>query len=313
LVKSDIGNVGFLGLARNGVLAFNQAVNRRRGYTAQFDPVTGRVSQQLRLSDRAIGPSSPKWSPDGKFLAMTRDRQLVIRTVETGEEREFPMNLITPNALNNNLVPLLSGWFPDGRSVLISGQDTQGKGAFIRYYIDPPQAVVVPVTGTRWIRQSISPDGNTVYTADSNNQSQILAVNVATGATVNVAKAGDGFALSPDGRQFAYITGGQEKDTLYVIGVNGGEPRKVTEFVRPLRARALVWSSDGRHFLVSDRSSAFWVTVDSGTIQNAGITDVGFDMASISPDARHIAFTRGGIGTEAWALENFLPPSSRSR
>jgi hypothetical protein len=66
---------------------------------------------------------------------------------------DFPLNIRTP---------LLSAWFPDGRSVLLSGQDCQGGDIFIRAVLEPVEVVTLPVTGARWFRQSVSPDGRTV-------------------------------------------------------------------------------------------------------------------------------------------------------
>ena len=62
LVKANIGDGAILGLATNGVLAFNQTTNLRRAYTATFDPIPGRVSQQTLLSERAIEGNVPQWS-----------------------------------------------------------------------------------------------------------------------------------------------------------------------------------------------------------------------------------------------------------
>ena len=313
LVKADIGNVTIIGLGTNGLLAFNQTTNLRRAYTAPFDPISGRASPPELLSERAMEGNVPHWSPDGKVLAMNFGNQIILRT-RTGEERNFLAGFATRSIMD---------WFPDG-SVLVVGANSEGKAVIVRYSFDPPRATPLPDTvGGTYRFQSISPDGKTAYRAQSATGTRILAVDLQSGSTRTVIDVPwiRSLALSPNGQQIAYVEGNTNDankgpDTLYVINVGGGQPRKVTEFARPLAAiGGLQWAPDGRHLLIVVRGHGVdWVSVADGTIQPTGLTNVGgtntglagVDGISISPDGRDLAFTIGGNKTETWILENFL-------
>jgi Tol biopolymer transport system component len=315
-VKTDIGNATILGLGTNGLLAFNQTTNLRRAYTAAFDPASGRVSQPAVLSERAMEGNVPHWSPDGKLLAMNFGNQIILRG-RTGEERNFPAGFTTRSVMD---------WFPDG-SVLVTGTNSEGKGVIVQYSFDPPRATALPGTvGGAYRFQSISPDGKTVYRAQDATGTRILAVDLQSGTTRTVIDIPwiRSLALSPDGQQIAYVEGNtndaSKSDTLHVIRVDGGQPRKVTEFARPLAAiGGLQWAPDGRHILVVVRGHGVdWVSVADGTVQPTGLTNVGgintglagVDGISISPDGKDLAFTIGGNKTETWILQNFVPPAS---
>ena len=199
---------------------------------------------------------------------MNRANNIILRT-RTGEETHV---LREPH---HPICPL--GWFRDG-SVLVVGGDSQGKAAALKYSFDPPQATPLHanVGGTNR-GQWISPDGKTVYRAENATGGRINAVDVFSGTTRSVIAVPwiRSLALSRDGRQLAYVEGDSKAagkpDILYAIDVDGGQPRKVAEFVRPLVAiGGLQWAPDGRHLLVVVSGRVDWVSVTDGTVQATG-------------------------------------------
>lgn len=313
MVRAEVGEVRLLGISHAGTLAYNSRTSYRYAFTVPFDPGTGRAGKPVRLGDRVISPGSPIWSPDGRTLALLRPApaRLALHTPSDGAERELPLDIRRP---------VLSGWFPDGGSVLVSGADAQGQDSFIRYHVDPPRAERIPAMGFWWKRVSIAPDGKVAYAATGQGEnSSVTAFDVVSGQTRVVTSTGrfvPSLAVSPDGRQIAYIevTEDGKGTVLWVADVDGGAPRRVAALPFMTPGRGLAWTPDGRHVLMADyddaskKSGVRRVSVADGTFVSSGVAlDGMLDGLSISPDGRQLAVEGGGAKTESWVLENFLP------
>jgi Tol biopolymer transport system component len=321
VVRAEVGEVRLLGISRAGTLAYISRTSHRYAFTVPFDPETGRAGKPVRLGDRVIAPGSPVvWSPDGRTLALLRPAppRLVLHTQSDGSERELTLDVSQP---------VLSGWFPDGRSVLVSGVDGQGQNAFIRYYADPPRAERLPLMGSWWKEVSIARDGKTAFAAVGQS---IRAFDVASGQARVITGTGanvPSLAAAPDGRQIAYIEAADdEKATaLWLVNVDGGVPQRIATLPFATRGRGLAWTPDGRYVLMADddstgkKSGIRRVSVADGTFVSSGVALDGMGNGlSISPDGRQLAVASGVAKTESWVLENFLPkapaaPGGRSR
>lgn len=191
---------------------------------------------------------------------------LVIRSVETGEERKL---LSEPGRLVSGLGQLR--WSPDGRSILYGA------------YWDPLRLIDVKTghitkiakTDSRIRGRVWSPDGKTIYYIGVNVRnevgdwpSRIVALDLETRKERELDGSPANFlAVSPDGRQLAFcdlvFLGGTRDDMasydarLKVIPTAGGEPRTLFNlqdqdlglqdnewFYGPL-----AWTPDGRHLL----------------------------------------------------------------
>jgi dipeptidyl aminopeptidase/acylaminoacyl peptidase len=96
----------------------------------------------------------------------------------------------------------------------------------------------------------LSPDGRLVaysvavpYLAANRNRSRIYLVDVAGGTPrplTDEKTSATSPRWSPDGKQLAYVSGGQ----IYVMSATGGDVRKLTD--APLGAADPVWSPDGQ-------------------------------------------------------------------
>ncbi len=182
---------------------------------------------------------SPRWSPDGRWLAFLSDRdgghaQLYVLPMAGGEARRLtsqPLGVGEP------------AWSPDSTRVAFRA----------RVWREPPPAD--PAERERWTRRprvvtraQYKADGPG-YTFDA--VGHLFVVDVASGA-VSVLTQGDaehaGPAWSPDGRQLAFVrarTGSADYNLfdLWIMDADGGHARRLTEQVG--RATSPSWSPDG--------------------------------------------------------------------
>ncbi len=323
LIKRDTGQMHPMGFTREGSLYYGLHTGSTDIYTAAIEPATGELlAPPTKAIRRFEGFNhSPVWSPDGKSLAYVSLRHsprsahrrgvLVIRSEETGEEREF-----RPEYLSANIGwPPNIRWSPDGRSILC-GRRLQ--------LLDAQTGDVTPIVqsaptiafhGAEW-----SPDGKVVFYIRKMWRGQwswsIMAHNLETGKEKELCQ-GDiwpGLAISPDGRRIVFSGYG----VLKVLPTAGGEPRVLHRLQDKeicafnAAGTGLAWTADGRYVLFTIRSSdqpaptELWrIHAEGGEPQKLLEMD-GLRDISVHPDGRRIAFTSGRVQMEIWAMENFL-------
>ncbi len=132
ILKPDLDAGTPLGFSTDGSFYYNRSTPMMDVYTVPIDFEQGKpVGKPERVAERFVGANrAPAWSPDGKYLAYNSLRDLprsgtptlVIRTVETGEERDFSVDM--------QYFPR-PRWAPDGRSlVLPSAAKEPGRQSF---------------------------------------------------------------------------------------------------------------------------------------------------------------------------------------
>ena len=132
LIKRDIGQVTPLGMSRSGTYYYFVNGNSSPNiYSAELDP-DGKLSKAPTLAiDKFIGSNvGSSISPDGKRLAYTSNREgqgwiIVIRSLETGEDREVPKKVAIDKIQSWGYGPV---WFPDGHSLLVRAIDPKQRG-----------------------------------------------------------------------------------------------------------------------------------------------------------------------------------------
>jgi Tol biopolymer transport system component len=354
LVKADIGQLDrIMGLTRNGSLYYAVNTGMQDVSIADFDPETGRVEGTPRpLSSRYVGANMwPAWSPDGKYLAYTRQRgarahgpgslSIVIRSVETGKEREIPTRL-------RQLQPV--HWFPDGRSLLLAAfrDESRKRVDYHRIDVGTGEASLIRrgkrVVSSRLdlnpLRPDLSPDGDTIFFAQRAREgpeitsTSLRAYHIETGQEKEILRHDEGtfigsLFVSPDGRHlaFAELDSKNESTMVEVVPVSGGEVREALRVDLPARifaSRGLAWTPDGRHLLVPilpkftggpepGAMAELWcVPVEGGKAQKTGLALEQVGPVGVHPDGRRIAFDSGrrrDSAHEVWVMEDFLPES----
>ena len=350
LVKGEVGDIVPLGFTRKGSLFYTTTTRWSHIYVASLDMETGKLLSSPELLRSQGLNHSPAWSPDGKSLAYVSERTspgsfhrrpvLVIRFVETGEERELLSKPADPaHEIGGQL-----RWSPDGCSILYGGQQWDPL-----HLIDVQTGHItqIPRTDSQVFGPAWSPDGKTIYYTGvdvgnvvENWPSRIVALDLETRQDRELCQGGclrGIVAVSPDGRQLAFLDkvflgGTSGKVTLKVVPAAGGEPRILLDR-KDLNLRdthnldgPCAWTPDGRYVLftiskwydhVLTDSELWQIPAEGGKPKKLLEIESPYRPGGIRcplsfhPDGRRIAFHKGRARLEGemdlWVMENFLP------
>ena len=342
LVESDLGPSVFpLGITGDGTYYYGVGSELNDVYLAWLDPRTGRAGEPEKwVSDVAVN-TAPEWSPDGRCLAyvtrpgsghqLMRPLVLVIRSLETGRERQLPLEMGACGLL------FQPRWSPDGRGFLVCGRDPEEREGV--YYIDAgsgerspilQEESTSPFTAAVW-----SPDGRTLVHRSFDTKSRtarLVAREVETGDELVLSPLApgppstQGLCFSPDGTYLAFIETDPDRGawtTLKAMPSSGGTARELLRVTEPESLAELAWTPDGRWLLFGrargdpqlrreEPSFALWrISAEGGDPEPLGLAMDGLQLQGlrIHPDGRRLAFTAGGTAYrhEIRALRGVLP------
>ena len=339
LVKKEVGDISTLGFTDSGSLFYVTMTRWSDIYVASVGMETGKLSSTPELLPSRGFNTMPTWSPDGESLAYVskrippgsfRSRQvLVIRSMDTGEEREF---LSVPSSYLEGQLR----WSPDGRSILCGGRP----GNSI-HLIDVQTGHVTAdlATGNEGISAKViwgpawSPDGKAIFFTRMRREKEdwpcrIVALDLETLKERELypgGSRGSFLAVSPDGRQLAF----RENDRIKVIPTEGGESRTILN-KKDLNLREIgffgapfAWTPDGRYVLFvieTDNITQLWqVSAEGGIPQKllegwGAFYPISAYPLSLHPDGRRVALQKGrNRQVDLWVMENLLPISTASR
>jgi Tol biopolymer transport system component len=338
LVMTDIGpNVVALGFTRQGSYYYGVENWVNDVYVATLDPATGKLQRPKKLVSHVAPDTSPDWAPDGQYLVYVSQRGplppgsavyswvLLIRSVETGKERQLPLRMRRFHAFQPR-------WSPDGRSLLAQGRNYKGRAGL--YRIDAQTGEVTPIVQTETICPpdciewpAWSPDEKVIFTRwTSKGPGRTIVVrNLETSGEKELHRVASpigvgALTVSPDSQWLVFLWEDLEKGTmaLKIMPTAGGESRELARVRPPQRISALAWMPDSRHIVYAIRTTGeerkfeLWqIATEGGQPQHLGLVMQGIRPygLSIHPDGRQIAFTAGTPPRdEVWVLENFLPP-----
>ena len=323
-----------MGFTRDGSFYYGIGNAESDVYVATIDFGAGKVlTSPIKTSLRYEGTNhAPIWSPDGKFLAYASQRSgrqsylLVIRTVETGEERDLSPATLAMAAAHAWGAPQ---WSPDGRSILVAGR-TEGARSpnYGLHLVDVQTGNLTTIlqdergtneweSGPRW--PVFSKDGKHVYYMRDRS---IMALSLETRRESELYRANNyiaRLACSPDGQRLAFFEQSQAEQpaVLKTIRASGGDPHDLFTLRKGQRvfwSVGISWTPDGRHVVIAapdapDKTNDLWIIPAAGgepRILNLGGNAM---QLSLHPDGRRIAFSRRepGGSREVWVMENFLP------
>jgi eukaryotic-like serine/threonine-protein kinase len=237
----------------------------------------------VRLTHDLASDTGPTWSPDGKQIAFTSNRE--------GQPAIFVMNADGGGVrrVNNGLpVSNEATWQPDGRIRFNDGRHT--------YTMKPDgsdlarmsaSGALSPDGGRILSQKELTPgEGDELFVADADGRNpRRLTHNKTYDANPE---------WSPDGGKIVYTCfpdGGWPKGSICVINSDGGGLTRLTNGA--LKAGIPLWSPDGTRiaFGVTDDQKAIYVMNADGRNQ-LKLTDLGTDLPGFawSPDGKKIAF-----------------------
>ncbi len=335
LVKEVGGKFVPMGFTQDGSLYYRAGHPASDVYVATLDFEAGKVlASPTKVSLRFEGSNfAPVWSPDGKYLAYASRRRalerylLVIRSVETGEERNLSLKPLAMGAAHGTGAPQ---WSPDGRSILVTSNGKGARGLFLvdvqtgdftTIVQDELAAAEESYPGRRW--PIFSKDGMQIYYMSEHKSGQlIMAISLQTRRERELYRTSSyiaRLACSPDGQRLAFFESSQDGQPAVVktIPASGGESRELFTLQKGqllFWGVGISWTPDGRHVVVGgprvpDKTDELWVIPATGGEQRKLNLGHKVRQLSLHPDGRRIAFAshepKGG--TEIWVLENFLP------
>ena len=324
-VKKDWGFLP-MGVTRSGAFYYGVNNNVWEVQIAEIDPSSGNVVSPPLPASRRGNTQAPDWSPDGRFLAFILlrepNRTVVVRSMDTGEEREFKVGERTIG------MGARLRWVPDGKAVAIPAFEP-GKGeSLVRIDIQTGQVTSLmplpPAVGFR--RFEFSPDGNTIFYVKAPG---LVAHDLRSGQEKVVSEKPGLYAgvVSPDGQRLLIGANENGSEILLVMPAAGGEAR---ELVRVDSEKEVPfwgtpsWTPDGRYvaFLKGVKGEAqipyksrqwqLWrVAAEGGEPQWLGLNATGqlTGALRLHPDGRRVAIDDIKVNLEVWVMENFLPPT----
>ena len=330
LVRGNMGVFVNIGFSQNGTYFYGLRNQQTDIYVADFNQEMLQTTAAKRLTDRFVGSNSGiAWSPDGKWFAFLRGglnqnqqaQTLVIRSVQTGEERILPTKFERP------LGPVLNSpnWFPDSRSLMVADV-IKNRKVFRRIDIETGQdRVVYDAPPGVWPLVRLSPDGKTFYysTFEKNSKSgvglvRLMKRNLETAEELELYRAeslGVGFfglSVSPDGSRLAFMVNEKAPQrVLLTLSTEGGTPHELYrgDFNNPLPF-ANAWTPDSRHLLIhakDGRLTRLWaVPSEGGAPRKLNLAMEILSQPAISPDGRRVGFTGGQTKSEVWMIQNLF-------
>ena len=254
VLRANTGTLRPVGFTRDGSFHYVRSGIQRTGITTvAVDPDTDKALGVPARLDRRYAAENwdPTYSPDGRsiaYLSAHRDSvfvTVVIRSLETGEERELPTALRTASNLR---------WLPDGSSLLLLGGDYDRDNLSHLHRIDVRSGRDLITRLIPSGNYQLSPDGKVVYLVRgvTATESGLFAVSLDEQSERELVRGTNvAFSIAPDGTQLAVMTG--SRDAAILLPASGGAGRRLNlpEGSPQSSGRLIGWSSDRRSLLWS--------------------------------------------------------------
>lgn len=326
LIKSDVGEIIPMGTAKNGSLYFWKSKNIEDVYIAEINPETQTITEPAKkISEKYEGTTrEADYSPDGKYLAYISRQddspesrykipKLIIRSLETGEERELRPNLRSI---------LGTRWAPDSSTILASGESEVGRGIVQFNLENGDYETIMPLDkGFMYVyRPKWSNDGKSFYFVRNefrSKKSTILKWDIASQTEKEILKFEKderliSTAVSPNEKWIAlvWMLDGMKIELMPISGVNPKTLYKSNSdeiIIGPLN-----WTPDGKHLIFArgnnrSKQNLWKISVDGGLPEKLGLEmKIGGRNLSIHPNGNQIVFSSSSLSIEISVMENFM-------
>ncbi len=204
---------------------------------------------------------------------------------------------------------------PDGNTIAFSSDRTGSFEIYVKQFVEGAKEIQITSDGAENFEPAFSPDGGMIAYY-SNKRGGICFVPMTGGTPKQLTEFGGHPAWSPDGKTIAfsdstYISdpsgrNANSSQTLWLISVEGGEPRRLTQIGNPAGGHsAPAWSPDGKRivFDANDPSySEIWsVSAQGDDLKKlSGNASLATD-AVYAPDGKAVFFVSRG-GSSIWQV-----------
>jgi Tol biopolymer transport system component len=318
LVKPDMWQTKGVGFADDGRFFYVVNTGGTAVNTVTFDPASRSVigSPTAITTPLRDNARKPQWSPDGRHLVYIARDRVVIRSMETGDVKEFDLG----EAVSVNH----TGWSADGRSVFAGVSPERYENRMDVFRLDVQTGIRGEELRAEWNRGfrrayfEISPDERFCFyllaPIGSEGEVTIVREELETGDTSVLFRTPLtvlpfwrhiwGLSLSPDGQTLAFSHMGER---VVLLPVEGGEPREY-----PVEdVGSIAWMPEGNALLVRSGEEVLYVDLADGQVHPIGLDTQG--LLDVHPDGRRIAYDSGTRSAELWVMDNFLPTEASRR
>jgi eukaryotic-like serine/threonine-protein kinase len=188
-------------------------------------------------------------SPDGRYVAYTDTKGLHLRTIDSGEVHDLPLQFVHPASGELPLALWPVSWFPDGEQ-LILGSRSEAEGTVLwttSIFGGAPRKL-----RTHSWDAVVSPQGSSIaFISGRYHEIWLMGANGENPRKIldNEKEEYGPLAWSATGQRLAYVkreSGGNESgSSIETLSLDGGAPSAVTSGLRHLPLSVL-WASDGR-------------------------------------------------------------------
>ena len=179
-----------------------------------------------RLMNAATLDSIGSWSPDGRRIAFSSDRDGNSEIYVTNEDGLGVTRLTNNTALDGN-----PSWSPDGRRIAFVSDRDENFGIYVMG-VDGSDVVRLTNDATLDSIPSWSPDGRRIaFVSDQDGNTEIYVINADGSDVTRITNnaAGDvNSSWSPDGRRIAFVSDRDGNYEIYVMNADGSDVTRLT-------------------------------------------------------------------------------------
>jgi small GTP-binding protein len=237
---------------------------------ASVDPPPGFRS---RLTERLHWPIRLVWSSDGRWLAITQDKQLHLIELETGRMSTFPLGILLRSGVRGDSIESVA-WLADSHHLAIAigsaSASAAGRPDYAATVLARPERDRSGSTSLRIVRSvaqeslqpfACSPDGTSVAAAKGSTVSILDAKTWATRVAFDLTHKIINLAWHPRGDLLA---AGLRGEVAAVLDVPAGVVvrRFQTSASRASTGKTVGWACDGSVLAASGAHTELWSVPD---------------------------------------------------